>query len=125
MRNNAMFLLDLASAGGSVFPPHQQRRVSINNMPSVSENYSPPDPPGPFSPAGPFQCLQTLGVASQQVHEDQQFLEETFRRQTIQQSLMEAACNGNLHVGGPLGIRVGVRAFMLVFSFEMLGHIRF
>ncbi|XP_023712844.2 E3 ubiquitin-protein ligase MYCBP2 [Cryptotermes secundus] len=105
MRNNAMFLLDLASAGGSVFPPHQQRRISINNMPSVSENYSPPDPPGPFLPVGPFQCLQALGVPLQQVHEDQQFLEETFRRQTMQQSLMEAACNGNVHLGGPLGSR--------------------
>jgi E3 ubiquitin-protein ligase MYCBP2 len=115
MRNNAMFLLDLASAGGSVFPPHQQRRISFNNMPSVSENYSPPDPPGPFSPAGPFQCLQALGVPSQQVHEDQQFLEETFRRQTIQQSLMEAACNGNLHLGGPLGLRVGVKTFILFY----------
>lgn len=107
MRNNAMFLLDLASAAGSVFSPHQQRRISINNMPSVSENYSPPDPPGPFSPAGPFQCLQALGIhPSQQMHEDQQFLEETFRRQTIQQSLMEAGFSGNLHLGAPLGLRV-------------------
>lgn len=120
MRNNAMFLLDLASAGGSVFPPHQQRRISINNMPSVSENYSPPDPPGPFSPVGPFQCLQALGIPLQQVHEDEQFLEETFRRQTMQQSLMEAACNGNVHLGGPLGSRVGVQTCILFFSFEKL-----
>lgn len=112
MRNNAMFLLDLASAGGSVFPPHQQRRISINNMPSVSENYSPPDPPGPFSPVGPFQCLQALGIhPSQQLREDQQFLEETFRRQTIQQSLMEAAVSGNLHINGPLGLRVCAQSF--------------
>jgi E3 ubiquitin-protein ligase MYCBP2 len=110
MRNNAMFLLDLASAGGSVFPPHQQRRISINSMPSVSENYSPPDPPGPFPPSGPFQCLQALGVhPSQEMHEDQQFLEETLRRQTAQQSLMEATYNGNIHAYSSSGLRVCVQ----------------
>jgi hypothetical protein len=115
MRNNAMFLLDLASAAGSVFPPHQQRRISINNMPSVSENYSPPDPPGPFPPSGPFQCLQALGVhPSQEMHEDQQFLEETFRRQTAQQSLMEATYNGNIHRYGSSGLRVCVQTIYSV-----------
>jgi hypothetical protein len=54
------------------------------------------------------------------VHEDEQFLEETFRRQTMQQSLMEAACNGNVHLGGPLGSRVGVQTGILFFSFEKL-----
>ncbi|KAJ8867991.1 hypothetical protein PR048_031800 [Dryococelus australis] len=82
MKNNAMFLLELASAAGSGLPTNQQRRSFISSMPSVSENYSPPEPSGPFSPVGPFQCLQALGVyPSQQMRDDQTFLEEAFRRE--------------------------------------------
>lgn len=38
------------------------RRSSITNMPSVAENYSPPENGGPFSPLPPFQCLTALGL---------------------------------------------------------------
>lgn len=31
-------------------------------MPSVAENYSPPENTGPFTPLPPFQCLPTLGL---------------------------------------------------------------
>jgi hypothetical protein len=43
------------------------------------------------------------------MHEDQQFLEETFRRQTAQQSLMEATYNGNIHAYSSSGLRVCVQ----------------
>ncbi|KAF7271207.1 hypothetical protein GWI33_015889 [Rhynchophorus ferrugineus] len=59
MKNNAMFLLDLASSSDSGMGP--QRRSSGIMMPSLSENITPPDCSGPFGPLPPFQCLQTLG----------------------------------------------------------------
>lgn len=86
MRDNAMFLLDLASAA-SPGMPRQQRR-SVSGMPSVSENYSPPEPPGPFSPVGPFQCLQALGC-----HLHEQELQDLMQRQPPQE--MDASFNGN------------------------------
>lgn len=63
MKNNAMFLLELASAAaaGPMGVAHQ-RRPSASNMPAVAENQSPPDCGGPFGPAPPFQCLRALGL---------------------------------------------------------------
>ncbi|KAJ8937059.1 hypothetical protein NQ314_012053, partial [Rhamnusium bicolor] len=60
MKNNAMFLLDLASSAESGIT--NPRRSSMSIMPSVSENNSPPDFTGPFGPLPPFQCLQALGA---------------------------------------------------------------
>ncbi|XP_052124547.1 E3 ubiquitin-protein ligase MYCBP2-like [Frankliniella occidentalis] len=67
MRNNAMFLLELASAAGSGL--HLERRPSPN-MPTVAENYSPQEASGPFTPVGPFQCLAALGANPSQLRED-------------------------------------------------------
>ncbi|XP_023247966.1 E3 ubiquitin-protein ligase highwire [Copidosoma floridanum] len=78
LKNNAMFLLDLASAAG-VNIPKQQRRSS-QTLSSVAENYSPPEPAGPFPSAGPFQCLHALGVQNLQTSEERLY-EETLRRQ--------------------------------------------
>ncbi|XP_043522651.1 E3 ubiquitin-protein ligase highwire-like [Frieseomelitta varia] len=83
MKNNAMFLLDLASASGLNIPK-QQRRPS-QTLSSVAENYSPPEAAGPFPPTGPFQCLQALGVHHSQSH-DERYYEETLRRQNGQQT---------------------------------------
>ncbi|RLU26230.1 hypothetical protein DMN91_000023 [Ooceraea biroi] len=68
MKNNAMFLLDLASASGFNIPK-QQRRPS-QTLSSVAENYSPPEATGPFPPTGPFQCLQALGLHHSQSHDE-------------------------------------------------------
>ncbi|XP_063236464.1 E3 ubiquitin-protein ligase MYCBP2 isoform X2 [Bacillus rossius redtenbacheri] len=79
MRNNAMFLLELASASGSGLPPTPPRGAA---MPPVSEHRSPPEAAGPFSPVGAFRCLQALGAfPSQQARDDRDFLEEAFRRE--------------------------------------------
>lgn len=86
MKNNAMFLLDLASASGLSIPK-QQRRPS-QTLSSVAENYSPPEAAGPFPPTGPFQCLQSLGVHNSQTH-DERYYEETLRRQNGQQNPYE------------------------------------
>ncbi|XP_032681444.1 E3 ubiquitin-protein ligase MYCBP2 isoform X13 [Odontomachus brunneus] len=88
MKNNAMFLLDLASASGFNIPK-QQRRPS-QTLSSVAENYSPPEAAGPFPPTGPFQCLQALGVHHSQSH-DERYYEEALRRQNGQQSNYEGA----------------------------------
>ncbi|XP_047115899.1 E3 ubiquitin-protein ligase highwire-like [Schistocerca piceifrons] len=98
MKNNAMFLLELASAGGTGL---QQRRPSIvgAGMPSVAENYSPPESSGPFPPAGPFQCLQALGIhPSHQPQDDTpvSFLEESLRRQNGAVTGFSGATNGFL-----------------------------
>lgn len=82
MKNNAMFLLDLASSA-NVGISHQ-RRLSTSNMPSVSENQSPPDNGGPFGPLPPFQCLRTLGASAP--HDEPPFYEEVLRRQSFQDS---------------------------------------
>ncbi|KAJ8937846.1 hypothetical protein NQ318_022264 [Aromia moschata] len=60
MKNNAMFLLELASSAETRMT--HPRRSSMSIMPSVSENSSPPDYIGPFGPLPPFQCLQSLGA---------------------------------------------------------------
>ncbi|XP_017881860.2 E3 ubiquitin-protein ligase MYCBP2-like isoform X6 [Ceratina calcarata] len=86
MKNNAMFLLDLASASGLSIPK-QQRRPS-QTLSSVAENYSPPEAAGPFPPTGPFQCLQGLGVLHSQSH-DERYYEETLRRQNGHQTSYE------------------------------------
>lgn len=86
MKNNAMFLLDLASASGFNIPK-QQRRPS-QTLSSVAENYSPPEATGPFPPTGPFQCLQALGVHHSQSH-DERYYEETLRRENGQQNNYE------------------------------------
>ena len=78
MKNNAMFLLDLASSADAVIS--RQRRPSSSVMPSVSENNSPPDCAGPFSPVPPFQCLQALGANSLP---DPEFYEKVLRHQNL------------------------------------------
>lgn len=65
-----------------------RRRLSSTTMPSVSENMSPPDYSGPFSPVPPFQSLQTLGVCS--AHDELPLYEELFRRQNF----MDYSSNG-------------------------------
>lgn len=60
MKQNAMFLLELASSADSSI---NQRRQSVGILPSVSENSTPPDYNGPFGPPPPFQCFQSLGVS--------------------------------------------------------------
>lgn len=79
MKNNAMFLLDLASSADAVI--NRQRRPSSSVMPSVSENNSPPDCAGPFSPIPPFQCLQALGANS--MPDEPDFYEKVLREQNI------------------------------------------
>lgn len=58
----------------------QQRRsvvgASVSAVSSMPENYSPPDPPGPFSPVGSFQCLPALGS-----HLKEQELQRMLQRQ--------------------------------------------
>lgn len=81
MKNNAMFLLDIASASGLNIPKQQRR--SSQTLSSVAENYSPPETAGPFPPTGPFQCLQALGIHHSQSH-DERYYEETLRRQSEQ-----------------------------------------
>lgn len=80
MKNNAMFLLDLASSANLGLT--HQRRPSTSNMPSVAENQSPPDCGGPFGPFPPFQCLRALGASAP--HDDPPFCEEVLRRQSFQ-----------------------------------------
>ncbi|XP_015429888.1 PREDICTED: E3 ubiquitin-protein ligase MYCBP2-like [Dufourea novaeangliae] len=86
MKNNAMFLLDLASASGLSIPK-QQRRPS-QTLSSVAENYSPPEAAGPFPATGPFQCMQALGVHHSQSH-DERYYEEVLRRQNGHQNAFE------------------------------------
>ncbi|XP_076623337.1 MYC binding protein highwire isoform X2 [Colletes latitarsis] len=86
MKNNAMFLLDLASASGLNIPK-QQRRPS-QTLSSVAENYSPPEAAGPFPATGPFQCLQALGIHHSQSH-DERYYEEALRRQNGQQNVYD------------------------------------
>lgn len=86
MKNNAMFLLDLASASGLNIPKQQRR--SSQTLSSVAENYSPPEAAGPFPPTGPFQCLQALGIHHSQSH-DERYYEEALRRQNGQQNAYE------------------------------------
>ncbi|XP_058807986.1 E3 ubiquitin-protein ligase MYCBP2-like [Phymastichus coffea] len=83
IKNNSMFLLELASAAG-VTIPKQQRRPS-QTLTAVAENYSPPEAAGPFPSTGPFQCLLSLGVQSSQSN-DERLYEESFRRQGQQNS---------------------------------------
>nr|XP_022909947.1 E3 ubiquitin-protein ligase MYCBP2 isoform X2 [Onthophagus taurus] len=81
MRNNALFLLDLASASDTNVGT-RQRRPSSTVMPSVSERHSPPDiGGGPFNPVPPFQCLQALGADNEM--QERQFYEEVLRRQDV------------------------------------------
>lgn len=75
MKNNAMFLLDLASSADHTI--NHQRRSSVSIMPSVSENITPPDFTGPFGPPPPFQCLQSLGVNS---NSEELFYNEVLRK---------------------------------------------
>lgn len=83
IKNNAMFLLELASAAG-VSIPKQQRRPS-QTLTAVAENYSPPEPVGPFPASGPFQCLIAFGVPNS-LSSEERFYEETLRRQSTQNS---------------------------------------
>lgn len=81
MRNNAMFLLDLASSANTNMT--SQRRSSMGYMPSLSENNSPPDCSGPFSPMPPFQCLQSLGASL--VKDETNIYEVMFREHNMQE----------------------------------------
>lgn len=80
MKNNAMFLLDLASSAESGMA--HQRRSSGGIMPSVSENISPPDCVGPFGPLPPFQCLQSLGANL--VRDEAPFYNDVLNKQEFQ-----------------------------------------
>ncbi|XP_046604041.1 E3 ubiquitin-protein ligase MYCBP2 isoform X2 [Neodiprion virginianus] len=99
MKNNAMFLLDLASASGLSIPK-QQRRPS-QTLSSVAENHSPPEPAGPFPPTGPFQCLQALGINTSQSH-DERYYEETLRRHSGQHNPYDGNGSFNSSNGRPL-----------------------
>lgn len=59
-----------------------RRRPSAVTMPPVSENSSPPEHSGPFSPIPPFQCLQSLGAHL--VNDEPPVYEEVMRRQNMQ-----------------------------------------
>ncbi|KAK9891458.1 hypothetical protein WA026_014691 [Henosepilachna vigintioctopunctata] len=87
MRNNAMFLLDLASSSDTSMAP--QRRSSNGYLPSLSENNSPPDCSGPFSPMPPFQCLQSLGVSF--VKDEPSIYDVMMRKQNMQDGYMIGA----------------------------------
>ncbi|CAH1132864.1 unnamed protein product [Ceutorhynchus assimilis] len=82
MKNNAMFLLDLASSADTGMG--SQRRASGCVMPSVSENITPPDCSGPFGPLPPFQCLSTLGGMN--FFDEPAFYNEMLQRQNFQNS---------------------------------------
>ncbi|KAL3283868.1 hypothetical protein HHI36_018037 [Cryptolaemus montrouzieri] len=87
MKNNAMFLLDLASSADTNMAP--QRRSSTSYLPSLSENNSPPDCSGPFSPMPPFQCLQSLGATL--LKEEPNIYEVMLRRRNMQDGYMGGA----------------------------------
>lgn len=91
MKNNAMFLLELASAANSG-PIGHQRRPSASNMPAVVENQSPPDCGGPFGPPPPFQCLRALGATAPR--DDPPFCEEVLRRQSFQDGSIAGPSHG-------------------------------
>ncbi|XP_074033015.1 MYC binding protein highwire isoform X2 [Leptinotarsa decemlineata] len=76
MKNNAMFLLDLASSAEPTIS--HQRTSSASIMPSVSENISPPDCISPFGPPPSFQCLQSLGA--NQAIDEPTFYNEILRK---------------------------------------------
>lgn len=61
MKQNAMFLLELASSTDLTIDHKKRQSGSI--LPSVTENITPPDYNGPFGPPPPFQCLQSLGIS--------------------------------------------------------------
>ena len=92
VKNNAMFLLDLASAAGVNIPKHQRR--PSQTLSSVAENHSPPEPVGPFPIQTSFQCLHALGVPHSQNYEEQ-FYEEIIRRQSSQQDNQEGYASSN------------------------------
>lgn len=105
VKNNAMFLLDLASAAGSNIPK-QQRRPS-QTLSSVAENSSPPEAAGPFPPTGPFQCLQALGI-QHSIDNDDRYYEETPTKLTGQNSA-DAAYNPASRV-----IIISIRAIIML-----------
>lgn len=61
-------------------------------MPSVSENSSPPEQSGPFSPVPPFQCLQALGAHL--INDEPPLYEEVMRRQNMQDFQFSPALSG-------------------------------
>lgn len=80
MKSNAMFLLELASSA-DISMTHR-RRSSMVAMHSASENSSPPEYSGPFSPIPPFQCLQALGAHL--INDEPPVYEEVMRKQHMQ-----------------------------------------
>ncbi|KAF5304151.1 hypothetical protein FQA39_LY01936 [Lamprigera yunnana] len=89
MKNNAIFLLDLASSADMGM---SHRRTSMSAMPSLSENNSPPGLGGPFSPLPPFQCLQALGAISP--YEEMPFCDEELRRKSVQEGFFSGSSHG-------------------------------
>ncbi|KAK6627348.1 hypothetical protein RUM44_009825 [Polyplax serrata] len=91
MKENAMFLLDLASSSNSVASNQQSRSgvdASTSLLSSMAENQSPPDPTGPFSPVVSFQCLAAFGSLVKE-----QELQEMLQRQLPRD--IDESCNGN------------------------------
>ncbi|KAK5642393.1 hypothetical protein RI129_008560 [Pyrocoelia pectoralis] len=68
------------------------RRSSMSTMPSLSENNSPPDLGGPFSPLPPFQCLQALGAMYP--YEETPFCDEELRRKSVQEGFLPGPSRG-------------------------------
>lgn len=94
MKNNAIFLLDLASsAESSVLAAHQRRSSASMIMPSVSENNSPPDYSGPFSPIPPFQCLQALDAHLVLDDSPSSFYEAMLHKQNLHDGLNGSSTN--------------------------------
>ncbi|KAB0796834.1 hypothetical protein PPYR_10895 [Photinus pyralis] len=89
MKNNAIFLLDLASSADMGI---SHRRASMSTMPSLSEHNLPPDLGGPFSPLPPFQCLQALGALSP--YEETPFCDEELRRKSVQEGFLPGPSHG-------------------------------
>ncbi|XP_060534839.1 E3 ubiquitin-protein ligase MYCBP2 isoform X2 [Cylas formicarius] len=90
MKNNAVFLMDLASTTDSNMT--HQRRASGCALPSLSENITPPDCSGPFGPLPPFQCLTTLGAS---FTEEATFYNEILQKQNALNGYLGAPSTSN------------------------------
>ncbi|XP_056648043.1 E3 ubiquitin-protein ligase MYCBP2 isoform X1 [Diorhabda sublineata] len=87
MKNNAMFLLDLASSAETSIT--HQRRPSSSIMPSVSENISPPECCGPFRAPPSFQCLSSFGANF--IFDEPRFYKEMFYKQECPESFFQGS----------------------------------
>lgn len=93
MKQNAMFLLELASS--SDLNIDHQRRQSSSVLPSVSENITPPDYNGPFGPPPPFQCFQSLGIS---LCKDSNFYNNILRKQDFEENFNCASSSSGQRV---------------------------